>query len=144
MKERKPNSGSGVAIKQGCSYLAQKGSWMKVFTRVTLLCTLVFLCCFFCPVYGDLYVTDTQGNQVQKFTDGGVLQLKWGSYGTEDGKFNHPMGIATYASNIYVCDGWNNRIQIFDFQGNFTSKFGTYGTGDGQFNNPVAICFDSG
>ena len=62
---------------------------------------------------------------------------KWGSFGTGDGQFNGPVGIATDSSgNVFVDDLNNQRIQKFDNNGNFITKWGSYGYEDGQFSNP--------
>jgi tripartite motif-containing protein 71 len=70
---------------------------------------------------------------------------KWGSYGTGDGQFSSPIGIAADNSgNVYVTDVLNNdRIQKFDGNGNFITKWGSNGTADGQFTFPRAVAVGS-
>jgi DNA-binding beta-propeller fold protein YncE len=74
-----------------------------------------------------------------------LFVTKWGTYGTEDGQFNFPWGIAIDSIGyVYITDiGWNSelnhRIQIFDSNGNFLKKWGSYGKGNGQFDMPHGI-----
>ena len=69
----------------------------------------------------------------------------WGKFGTGDGEFNLPCGIAVDSNNnIYVSDTANHRIQKFDINGDFIRKWGVFGTGDGQFNKPKGIATFSG
>ena len=69
---------------------------------------------------------------------------KWGSFGTDDGQFKFPTGIAVDSSgNVYVVDTNNNRIQKFTSTGTFITKWGSFGTGDGQFIGPTGIAVDS-
>jgi DNA-binding beta-propeller fold protein YncE len=66
--------------------------------------------------YGDIvYVTDWQNNRIQKFTSDGKFITKWGSFGSGDGQFNHPRGIAIDRSSnyMYVVDQRNSRVQQF-------------------------------
>jgi len=64
----------------------------------------------------------------------------WGSYGTGDGQFRYPYGVATDSvGNVYATDRQNHRIQKFDSDGNFLTKWGTQGTGDGQFRYPIDV-----
>ena len=61
-----------------------------------------------------MYVADTEDGRIQKFDSDGTLITKWGSYGTGDGQFNGPSGIAVDSSgNVYVADTNNYRIQVF-------------------------------
>ncbi|QHT67189.1 T9SS type A sorting domain-containing protein [Rhodocytophaga rosea] len=70
--------------------------------------------------------------------------LKFGDFGTANGKFILPMGIAIDKNdNIYVVDHQNHRIQKFNSSGKFLSKFGSFGTGNGQFNWPIDIDIDA-
>ena len=60
---------------------------------------------------------------------------QWGSYGSGDGEFKFPHGIAVDNSgNVYVIGYGNHRIQKFDSNGVFLTKWGSLGSGDGQFN----------
>jgi len=73
-----------------------------------------------------------------------VFVTKWGTYGSGDGQFLGPSGIAVDSTgNVYVTDNQNNRIQKFSSDGTFLAKWGTYGSGDGQFQFPTDIAVDS-
>jgi glucose/arabinose dehydrogenase/plastocyanin len=96
------------------------------------------------PSSGNIYVADTSNNRIQVFSNNGTFISKWGKYGTADGSFNSPTGIASdQQGNIYVADTSNDRIQVFSNNGTFISKWGTYGSTDGSFNNPAGIAVDS-
>jgi len=92
---------------------------------------------------GNVYVADN--NRIQKFTNNGIFLSKWGSAGSDDGKFSGIIGLATDSTgNIYAADSGNYRIQKFDTNGNFLTKWGSFGTSDGQFGNiPISIATDS-
>ena len=76
-------------------------------------------------------------NRIQKFDINGNFITKWGSFGTDNGQFQNPTGIATDSKdNVYVADTYNNRVQKFDSDGNFLLKWGSKGSGDGQFEDP--------
>ena len=63
---------------------------------------------------GNVYVTYSGINRIQKFNSGGIFITKWGSQGIADGQFNGPIGIAVDSSgNVYVADNGNGRIQVF-------------------------------
>jgi ribonuclease Z len=44
-----------------------------------------------------VYVTDAVSRRVQKFTGTGTYLTQWGSLGSGDGQFNHPVGVVTDA-----------------------------------------------
>jgi DNA-binding beta-propeller fold protein YncE len=84
---------------------------------------------------GNVYVADQLGYVVQKFTDTGVFQTEWGSYGGGHGQFGPIGGIATdAASNVYVVDSSHNRIEKFDTNGTFITQWGHKGDELGQFS----------
>ena len=81
---------------------------------------------------GNIYVTDTYNNRIQKFSPDGTFITKWGNSGTGDGQFNGPLGIAIDGSgNLYVADVFNNRIQKFDSGRQFLAKWDAAGSGEG-------------
>jgi tripartite motif-containing protein 71 len=89
------------------------------------------------------YVYVGESSRVQKFNDSGQLVLTWGSFGTNDGQFTTPGGIALDGSgNVYVTDFVLNRVQKFDATGTFLLKWGTTGSSDGQFKAPLGIAID--
>ena len=71
---------------------------------------------------GNVYISDRDLNNIQKFDPHGKFIKKWGSGGTEIGEFTQPYSISIDPSdNIYVVDKDNNRIQKLDTEGNFVS-----------------------
>jgi DNA-binding beta-propeller fold protein YncE len=68
----------------------------------------------------------------------------WGEYGTGDGQFDFPNGIAVdSAGNVYVADTGNDRIQKFDAIGTYLTQWdGSEGDG-GRFSQPKGIAVDS-
>lgn len=72
-----------------------------------------------------------------------AFSRKWGSYGTGDGEFQYPFGVATDSlGNVYVVDNQNSRIQKFTSTGTFMRSWGIPGQGDGEFVWPVGIAVD--
>ena len=69
--------------------------------------------------------------------------MKWGTYGSGDGQFLWPLGIAVDgAGYIFVADAYGNRVQKFNSIGTFVTKWGSEGSGDGQFKLPDGIAVD--
>ena len=89
-------------------------------------------------------MVDEYNNRIQKFSSSGAFITKWGSYGSGDGEFRFPYGIAIDSQgNVYVVDSSNRRIQKFTSSGAFITKWGSYGSGDGEFVFPEGIAIDS-
>lgn len=106
---------------------------------------------FISPLYGmtmdrqgSLFVVDNGNNRIQKFDRNGNFILLWGNFGSANGNFNNPTGLACDAQgNVYVADTNNHRIQKFDGKlGHYMMKFGSRGNGEGQFNAPWGIAVD--
>lgn len=69
---------------------------------------------------------------------------KFGRYGSGDGQFDRPYGVAADRfGHVYVADRNLHRIQKFTSDGVFLAKFGTPGTGDGQLNLPTGVAADA-
>ena len=86
---------------------------------------------------GNVYVTDRDLNNIQKFTHDGKYLTQWGKTGSGDGEFDIPYSLSFDSSgNIYVTDRENSRIQKFNSNGTFLAKYGTDGKGNGQFHRP--------
>lgn len=71
----------------------------------------------------------------------------WGSYGTGDGQFRTPVGVATDAAgDVYVIDSGNNamgnRVQKFTSSGGYILQWGSPGPGIGQFDTPGGLALD--
>jgi hypothetical protein len=78
----------------------------------------------------NLYITDTGGNRVLRYSGGGSLDTSFGhngsigKHGSGDGEFDKPWAVGVdYKGNIYISDSGNNRVQIFNDSGKFKSKW---------------------
>ena len=61
---------------------------------------------------------------VQKFSADGTFLTEWGSRGSGDGRFSHPIGVAVDSKgNVYVADSGNHRIQKFDSDGTYLTQW---------------------
>ncbi|HEY6949742.1 MAG TPA: 6-bladed beta-propeller, partial [Nitrososphaeraceae archaeon] len=90
---------------------------------------------------GNVYVSERENNNVQKFTHNGTFIKMWGSPGSGNGQFSIPYSIGIDSKDkIYVVDRENHRIQQFDDNGTFITKWGNgRGTSDNQFDRPEDI-----
>lgn len=69
----------------------------------------------------------------------------WGTYGSGDGQFHSPAGVAVDGDgHVYVTDSYNDRVQKFTSNGAFLTAWGTHGTGNGQFDTPMGVAVDAG
>ena len=82
---------------------------------------------------GNVYVTDTGNERVQKFTEAGVHLLSFNTYSIPDGIDLDDSG------NIYVLSvGWGN-LSKFDPSGNLLATWGSEGSGDEQFQYAYSL-----
>jgi signal transduction histidine kinase/sugar lactone lactonase YvrE len=101
---------------------------------------------------GNIFVGDDgyssgSSHRIQKFDSNGNFITKWGTYGSGNGQFNRPSGIAVDVNNgntVFVTDLMNHRVQKFDNNGTYLTKWGSQGSGNGQFSYPYGITIDSG
>ena len=92
---------------------------------------------------GNVYVTDSGNERIQKFTSDGQFLKTWGVSGTDNGEFKKPTGIATYENNVYVVDSEQSRIQVFDSTGKFLQSWGKFGFEQGEFFYPHGIAISN-
>ena len=87
---------------------------------------------------GAIFVADGYGNRmVHRFSADGKLELSWGGFGTEPGKFMTPHGINILPDGrVLVGDRENNRVQVFDSDGKYLAEW--HG-----FYKPMEIYVDS-
>jgi hypothetical protein len=71
---------------------------------------------------GSFYVADVGNYRVEKFDNNRKFVRAWGSFGTDNGQFANPKGIATDGKTVYVSDDGNG-MQVFDADGGFLRRF---------------------
>ena len=91
----------------------------------------------------NVYVTEFNGNRVQKIGPDGTLPAQWGSQGDGDGQFGSPTGIAVdEEGNVFVSESGNHRVQKFSGDGRHLLTWGEWGSGEGQFKSAMGIVID--
>jgi RHS repeat-associated protein len=65
---------------------------------------------------GDVWVSDTGNNRIEKFTSSGTFVAAYGTKGKGNGEFEKPTAIALDPTDtyVYVVDTGNKRIQVFE------------------------------
>jgi len=92
---------------------------------------------------GNIYISDTYNDRVQKFSRDGLYIRAWGGTGYGNGQFQAPSGIAVNRSGyVYVADSIYNQIQKFTSDGIFIKQWGGTGTGNGQFIGASGVAVD--
>ena len=74
----------------------------------------------------NLYVCEygNYNDRVQKFRPDGTFVAQIGGYGTEEGQFQRPSGMAWFEDRLYVTDAFNNRVQVFGEDGSLVAILG--------------------
>ena len=92
---------------------------------------------------GNIFVSDSTNNRIQKFSSGGRFQLMFGFQGRNP--LSSPEGISLLGEDkVYVADQGNNRIQVYSQKnGRHSSTFGRKGREPGQFIEPRDVAVDS-
>jgi tripartite motif-containing protein 71 len=92
--------------------------------------------------FGNMFVTDTYNQRVQKLNPNGSFNTQWGSRGRDDYAFNYPRMIATDPRDgaVVVADTDNHRIKKYTNDGVFVCEVGGLGrTALGTFRNPHGV-----
>lgn len=97
-------------------------------------------------VSGDVYVSDTFNQRVQRFdSDGGFLQ-QWGFRGTTDPfALNYPRGVAVDPTNgnVWIDNSRQGNVKAFTATGGFVRTVGSDGTGPDNFHYSFGIWVDN-
>ena len=73
---------------------------------------------------GSMYATDWFNHRIQKFNANGTFVDDWGGYGTPNGSYIFPRGIAVRGDGtVVVTDSENNRIDLLQPSGTFIRSF---------------------
>jgi DNA-binding beta-propeller fold protein YncE len=92
---------------------------------------------------GNVWVADSENNRVEEFSATGTFIATYGSWGTGEGNFKYPTGIAFGNGKLYVSDDGNYRVEEISTSGAYAGQFGSQGTGNGQFESVNGIAVDS-
>jgi len=80
------------------------------------------------------YDKPRERDMIAVYSPGGKLLREWGKFGTGDGEFDMPGGIAiSHDGRVYVADQCNRRVQVFSADGRFLTKWGQKGFRPGDF-----------
>ena len=91
---------------------------------------------------GDIVVANHSGHCVQIFDAAGKLKKTFGTYGSGNGQFQHPLGISEHEGIVFVGEYSGNRIHKMTKEGQFLSTFGSRGSQNGQLSQPWGCAVD--
>jgi tripartite motif-containing protein 71 len=94
---------------------------------------------------GNIWVSDTGHNRMEKYAPTGSLLNNSFSEGSGPGQLKTPTAVAIGPDgSLWVADTGNNRIERWWTAAlTFAGQFGTEGTGNGQFKRPAALDVDA-
>ena len=85
---------------------------------------------------GEIYVSDTDADQVVQISDYSPLENQFGGYGYGADRLRRPLGLAVGQKNeVYVCDSENDRVAVFDRYGSFQKSLA-----EGSLSGPAGVC----
>lgn len=91
------------------------------------------------PVSGSIFVADTFNNRIVKRALDGAVN-SWGEYGSGEGQFDQPRGVAVAGGYVYVADTGNDRVQVFNAaDGAYVTQFGGSGSAEGRLKYPMGV-----
>ena len=90
---------------------------------------------------GIVYVTDSRGSCVQKFSISGQYIGQFSSLGLRKGKLDEPYGIAIDDKDyVYVSESYLQRVSIFTSKGKFVQYFHTCGEEEESDDDELKLC----
>jgi tripartite motif-containing protein 71 len=88
---------------------------------------------------GDVWVLNSHGVRLQKFSASGEYLSGFGSVGWFSGAAS---GLATWGQNLYVAEPLLGRVQEYSTAGTSLATFDERGTGNGKSSLPMGIATD--
>ncbi|MBE0461353.1 MAG: 6-bladed beta-propeller [Candidatus Aminicenantes bacterium] len=76
-----------------------------------------------CHDEDDLFILDSQDNEIRVFSKSGAFRYAIGKKGQGPGEFDMPSSMDISGERIYISDGGNGRIQILDKKGVYHGGF---------------------
>ena len=82
---------------------------------------------------GSFFVADNGNRRIQHFDPNRKYIGEWGAFGTDNGQFASPFGIATDGKTVYVADDDRGDVQAFTTDGTYLRTLGEIVTDAGIF-----------
>jgi len=93
---------------------------------------------------GNVYVSDTLNNRIQKLSPSGEPMWERGTPGYRLGQFGRPRGIRVGPDGVvYVVESAMQLVQMFDGDGNVLMRFGGPGNIPGSMLLPATLAIDA-
>ncbi len=93
---------------------------------------------------GNVYVANTNDNQIEKCDGDGNALATWGTLGLADGSFSVPEGVAVQGSGtVWVADTGNDRIQALTTTGLWQKTFSARSASLGRLAEPSDAAVDA-
>lgn len=90
---------------------------------------------------GRILVADSGNHRLQAFDNRGSFLSEFGSFGSGDGEFNDPQGLAVdRRGRVIVVDRGNDRLEVLSFDGETFGYLDSYTAG---FNAPTGVAVDA-
>ena len=97
-----------------------------------------------CNSGGDVYVADSQANEIDVFTSEGAYLRKIDCHGKKRSRLKQPANIAIDRNDIvFVSEHQSNSISVFTAEDQFLKSFGKKGKEAGSFRSPRGLAVDN-
>ena len=96
------------------------------------------------PATGQIYLADTDKQQIDVYSETGTYLRSWGAKGTGPGKFLYPSRVVVNSvGTVFVADTWDHTIVMSTTSGAEIKQFGGVGSRPGQFRSPRGMGLDA-
>ena len=91
-----------------------------------------------------VYVADTGGDRIQRFTLQGTDATAVGGPGSGPGRFRGPRGMTISGGRLYVADDQNHRVQVLTLGGRYLAQTPPAASGVAHLADPYDVAVGSG